>query len=150
MRDHPRELRRTMNFDCYPYLASDDSEYRHPENTTHGEALNQGNDAFYPFAKSHVKTYSVPKGQFAFSVDDLLRGRVPQRLIVGLASPSAFSGKYNNNPFNFCTFDYNKVGIYVEGKSVPSQPLQPKFSRALYTEAYDMLKKNKGRAVNIS
>lgn len=79
--------------------------------------------AFFAFAKSPMKTYSVPKKQFAFSVDDLLQGRFPQRIIMG---------------------------FYVDGQPATSQPLQPKYSRGLYTEAYDTLKKNGSQVVDIS
>ncbi|OOZ07577.1 hypothetical protein, partial [Solemya velum gill symbiont] len=115
----------------------------------HEDALKKGNDALYPFAKSIVKTYAVPQGQFAFYVDDLFQGRVPHRLIVGLVSSNAVNGTYTKNPFNFEPFDCNKVGFYVDGQSVPSQPLQPNYSAEQYTEAYDTLKKAGGRAVDI-
>ncbi|OOY64079.1 hypothetical protein BOW34_12875, partial [Solemya velum gill symbiont] len=115
----------------------------------HEEALKKGNDALYPFVKSLVKTYAVSQGQFAFYVDDLFQGRVPHRLIVGLVSSNAVNGKYTKNPFNFKPFDCNKVGFYVDGQSVPSQPLQPNYSAEQYTEAYDTLKKAGGRAVDI-
>lgn len=95
--------------------------------------------AMYPFVSSHFKTASVSKGEYGFIENNLFQGDVPSQLIVALVSSEAFSGSYKRSPFNFQGFDCNFVGLYVDGQSFPSQPLQPNFPGRNYVDAYRTL-----------
>jgi hypothetical protein len=97
------------------------------------------NDALYPYTRSSIKTYAVPKGQYSFITDDLFQWDVPKQLIVGIISSSAIHGNYGKNPFNFQHFDCNKIGFSVDGRSTPSHPLQPNFEGDSFVEAYQRL-----------
>ncbi|XP_071177698.1 uncharacterized protein F54H12.2-like [Mytilus edulis] len=95
--------------------------------------------AMYPFVTSHFKTASVSKGEYGFIENNLFQGDVPSQLIVALVSSEAFSGSYKRSPFNFQGFDCNFLGLYVDGQSYPSQPLQPNFAGRNYVDAYRTL-----------
>ena len=41
-------------------------------------------------------------------------------------------GDYKKSPFNFQTYDCNSVAIFVDGQSLPAQPLPPNFSEGTY------------------
>ena len=96
-------------------------------------------DAVYPYTRSVLKTYSVPRGQYSFITNDLFQGEVPQEVIVGLVKSSAVSGSYFANPFNFKNYDCNYAGFFVDGKSTPFEPLQPNYKSDQFVEAYQKL-----------
>lgn len=95
--------------------------------------------AMYPFVSTHFKTASVSKGEYGFVENNLFQGDVPSQLIVALVSSESFSGSYKRSPFNFQGFDCNFLGLYVDGQSYPSQPLQPNFPGRNYVDAYKTL-----------
>ena len=95
--------------------------------------------AIYPYLKSDIKTTSIASGQYSFSVDDVLQGLVPCKLIVGLVSSAAYMGDYRKNPFYFRDYDCSSVGFYVDGQSYPSQPLRPNYEAKQYIDSYRTL-----------
>lgn len=104
----------------------------------HAEALKKS-PAIYPLTKSVVKTFTIPKGQFSFTADDLFQGNVPSNVKVALVASEAFAGKYTRNPFNFHHFSCNFAGLYLDGKPVTSRPFEPNFSEDQYSGAYQAL-----------
>ena len=40
--------------------------------------------AIYPFNKTDVKTFAVPKGQYDMNLDDIFQGKIPNRLVLGM------------------------------------------------------------------
>ncbi|XP_062579536.1 uncharacterized protein F54H12.2-like [Saccostrea cucullata] len=104
----------------------------------HSEAIKK-QPALYPFMKSDLKCFGIPAGQFHLNVDDLFQGEIPEKLVVGFVSSKAYSGSYELNPFNFQHFHCNFIAFYVDGKSVPSAPLEPNFKTNNYITAYTSL-----------
>ncbi|MCG8049145.1 MAG: hypothetical protein N0E48_26675 [Candidatus Thiodiazotropha endolucinida] len=103
------------------------------------EKLIQKQPAVYPYLRSEIKTASVAPGQYGFSADDIFQGLVPTKLVVGLVSSAAYTGDYSKNPLNFRTYDCSSVGLYVDGQSYPSQPLQPNYSAGQFVDCYRTL-----------
>ena len=99
----------------------------------------QTQPATYPYLRTDIKTIALASGQFSYSVDDLFQGLVPSTLVVGLVSSAAFNGDYKKNPFNFHHYHCRSVGLYVDGQSYPSTPLQPNFEADQYTDCYRTL-----------
>jgi len=93
----------------------------------HGAALKQS-PALYPFHQSDFKAFSIPKGQYVHSIDNIFQGDIPSDLTVGLVSSQAFIGSYNKNPFNFHNYDCTYCGFFINGNSTPSQPFEPLYS----------------------
>ena len=93
----------------------------------HGDLLKK-HMATYPFMRSDIKCFSVPKGQFNITLDNLYQGLVPTSLTVGLVSSKAYSGFYDKNPFNFHHYHCNFCGFFVDSQSVPGQPFQPNYT----------------------
>ena len=83
--------------------------------------------AVYPHWRSDIKTFSVAKGSFTFSVDDIFHGVVPARLFVALVSSSAYAGDTSKSPFNFWHFHLSYLELAVDGNSVPTVAFQPKY-----------------------
>ena len=110
----------------------------------HSDAL-KSSDAMYPYTRSVIKTYAVPRGQYSFTTDDLFQGEVPEKLTVGLVSSAAHHGSLVKNPYNFQTFNCNFIGFYVDGQSVPTQPLQPDYKNELFVHTYHRLHESRSK-----
>ena len=103
------------------------------------EKLIQDGPAIYPYLRSEIKTMSIASGQYSFSADDAFQGQVPCKLIVGMVSAKAYTGDYEQNPFNFKHYDCGLVGFYVDGTSYPSKALQPNYEGDQYVDCYKTL-----------
>ncbi|XP_060559446.1 uncharacterized protein F54H12.2-like [Ruditapes philippinarum] len=103
------------------------------------EKLIQEKLAIYPYLRTEIKTTAIASGQFSYSADDIFQGLVPSKLIVGLVPSAAFNGDYTQNPFNFKHYNCSFVGLYVDGQSLPSQPMQPNYAADQYVECYRTL-----------
>ena len=99
--------------------------------------------AMYPFWKSSIKTFSLPKGISTFSTDDIFHGKVPTKIIIGMVSTEAYNGSFSLNPFNFIHNNLNFIEFAVNGKSVPQEALQPNFSNLDTVTSYLTLFSNK-------
>lgn len=97
--------------------------------------------AKYPLTRVEVKTFTIHAGLVGESVDNVILGQLPKRVIVGFVDNRAFNGDRKYNPFNFKNYDINFFSLYVDGVQIPSRPLQPNFSKnaPLYVEAYQTL-----------
>ena len=93
----------------------------------HAAALKQS-PALYPFHQSEFKTFSIPKGQYEHSIDNIFQGDVPSDMVVGLVSSRGYIGDYAKNPFNFNHYNCNYCGFFINGNSTPSQPFQPLYN----------------------
>ena len=98
--------------------------------------------AIYPYIRTELKAFAVPKGSYQAAIDDVFLGNIPNRVVIAMVSGAAYSGSYNLNPFNFHHYLCNFLSISIDGQSVPSKPLAPKFSKAKgqnYISAYQSL-----------
>ena len=101
----------------------------------HAEAL-KISPALYPFEKSTIKTFSIPRGYYDMNIDDIFQGDVPSKIMVGLVSSEGYNGSFAKNPYNFHNYNCSFIGFYVDGQSLPYKPLQLNYDSKLYTEAY--------------
>ena len=83
--------------------------------------------ALYPYEKSSIKTFSIPKSYLDIGVDDIYQGDVPSSLVIGLLNSDGYSGSYSKNPFNFAHFYFSYIGFFIDGQSVPAKPIQPNY-----------------------
>jgi len=97
--------------------------------------------AKYPLTRVEVKTFTIHSGVVGESLDNVILGQLPKRIIVGFVNNKAFDGDRKLNPFNFKNYGINFFSLYVDGTQIPSRPLQPVFSseESLYVEAYQTL-----------
>ena len=96
----------------------------------HAAALKHS-PALYPYYMSDLRTHSISKGSYTFSIDNLFQGDVPSEVIVGLVSAKAYSGAYEMNPFYFYHYNCNFCGFYINNRSVPSEPYKPNYSEKM-------------------
>lgn len=94
----------------------------------------------YPLTRVDIRNVSIPKDMQSKTLDNLFLGQLPNRVIVGFVSNSAFNGTLTTNPYNFQHFFMNFLSLYVDGKQYPSRPLQPDFdSTKQYVSSYHTL-----------
>lgn len=65
--------------------------------------------------------------------------QLPKKLVIGLVGNTTYSDAYDKNPFNFKHFSVNFVALYVNGKQVSSDPLQPNYDQSNYVHEYMQL-----------
>ena len=88
--------------------------------------------ALYPLQKSIVRTFRANKGAMQFFENDMFRGKVPTKLVVGMVSEQAYHGAYDKNPFYFQTFNVSQIAVRLGNNSVPTKPLQLNFKDSDY------------------
>lgn len=101
----------------------------------HNAALERS-PAFFPFLRSDIKSFSIPKDQYSFSVDDIFQGNVPTEVVVGLVSAEAYNGSYKSAYNEFKHYNCSFAGFYVNGQSLPQKPFQPNFKNKNIAEPY--------------
>ena len=112
---------------------------------SHAKALERGT-VKYPLKRVVVKTFSIPAGNVGAVQDNLFLSQTPNRLVIGLVDSAAFNGENARNPFNFQTFGLSFFSLYLDGKQVPSKPLQPNFATGQYVRSFFNLMVSSGLA----
>ena len=110
----------------------------------HADVIKQKN-AVYNFTRSDLRTYNIPAGTYSWNGDDLFSGNIPSRVIVGIVDTRAYSGAYNKNPYGFQHHDCNFIGFYVDGQSLPGEPLQLNYKNNQFMPGYLSLFTGLGR-----
>ncbi|OXU16469.1 hypothetical protein TSAR_016801 [Trichomalopsis sarcophagae] len=93
----------------------------------HANALTKAT-AKYPINRVEVKAFTMHRGILGDTLDNVILGQIPKRIIIGFLDNKAFNGNRKFNPFNFQHFNINYISLYVDGVQIPSKPLQPRFS----------------------
>lgn len=61
------------------------------------------------------------------------------RCIIGFIETAAFNGTVDRNPFNFQSFNYTHLAVYLDYVSVPQKPFECDFPNGQYIRAYNSL-----------
>lgn len=105
----------------------------------HARALSKST-AKYPVTRVEVKALSMHAGVHGDTLDNVILGQLPKRIIIGFVDNKAFNGDRSLNPFNFQNYGINYLSLYVDGVQIPSKPLQPDFTNnSLYVDAFHTL-----------
>lgn len=95
--------------------------------------------AIYPYVNSSLKIASISKGQYSYSENNLFPSEIPTQLDVGMVASASYGGDNKRSPMFFQPFDCNFLGLYIDGQTYPSKPLQPNFAGNSSVEAYRTL-----------
>ena len=57
----------------------------------------------------------------------------------------SMNGIYSKNPFNFQHYNVQQVGVYINGESLPGQPIKTNFSKNQFLEGYQSLFASTGK-----
>ena len=92
--------------------------------------------AKYPLRRIDCKVFSIPQGTMSHTHENVYIGVLPNRVVLCFINNDAYNGSYNKNPFNAKHNDTNVLALYVDGRQVPSKPLQPNFAEVPYVRSY--------------
>lgn len=96
--------------------------------------------AKYPITRVEVKSFTMHSGIMGDTLDNVILGQLPKRIIVGFVHNRAFNGDKKLNPFNFHHHYINHLSLYVDGQQIPSKPLQPEFDgNEMWVQSYHTL-----------
>lgn len=105
----------------------------------HEKMLSQ-TTAKYPLTRVEVKAITLHNGVHGETIDNVILGQLPKRIIIGFVDNKAYNGDKAMNPFNFKHFNINYLCLCVDGTQVPAKPLQPDFKTSeMYVDAYHTL-----------
>jgi hypothetical protein len=137
--------------DSFCLMAAADSEYKvaileailfarrvkiAPELAIENEKTLLQTSAKYPIAHVNTKIFSLPKDTQSGSINNIFLGKLPRRIVLGFLSDAAFSGDYSKNGFEFKHFNLEQLALIRNGKSFPSKPFTPLFSKKLYVRSF--------------
>lgn len=91
--------------------------------------MRKKHNALYPLNSLQMSTFTVPQGTSSYTRENMFQGGVPKLLLIAFVSNKAFNGSMDTNPFNFQHADASCIGVFVNGESVPSRPLQVNLAR---------------------
>ena len=80
------------------------------------EAMLANKMATFHYQRSEIKSFTVPKGQQSYSVNQLFTGELPYDVLVGFVQTSAYLGSRNNSPFDFQDFSLSHASLYIESE----------------------------------
>lgn len=96
--------------------------------------------AKYPITRVEVKAFTIPSDVLGKTIDNVYLGQLPQRVVVGLVSNTAYNGSFKHNPFNFDNYNVNFLALYIDGQQMPTKALQPDYTNhQLYSGCYNTL-----------
>ncbi|XP_033214095.1 uncharacterized protein F54H12.2-like [Belonocnema kinseyi] len=102
----------------------------------HAKALSQGKFK-YPLTRVEAKTLTIHSGVQSETIDNIILGQLPKRIIIGFVENDAFTGHRSKTPFNFRHFIIFHFSLYVDGIQIPPKTLQPDFSKGkLYIDTH--------------
>ena len=95
--------------------------------------------AKYPFVRTRTQLCAIPKGSYQLYEENIFQFQCPARLVIGFVNSSAFSGSLTLNPFNFKHLNTTSIALYVDGVSVPSEPMLLNFESGSVMDGYHSL-----------
>ena len=90
----------------------------------------------YPVRRVEVKVDTVPTGNMNYVQDNMFLGQLPKRLVITCVDSDALNGAIGKNPFDFKHYKINFVALNVDGRQIPTKPLQPDFENNGYIRSY--------------
>lgn len=92
--------------------------------------------AIYPYTKKEVTTRTIFPGPGQLSIDSVIKGWLPNRIIVGFVTNAAFSGDRLANAFEFGNHGITSFNFAIDGQTDPRTPYQPVWQGKLYVREY--------------
>jgi len=98
--------------------------------------------ALYPISRNEIRQYIIPSGTSSKTLDNVISGQLPRRIILCMVNNKDENGTITTNPFNFEHHELNYLCCHVNGEQYPSIPYTPNFSESDCMREYLDLYKN--------
>ena len=144
----PKMVIKEMNLIIHTKQLSDATELAH-------RALIREKNMRLSHTRVMMKHVAIPSGSSTICLDNIFTGGLPDLVVMGFVSDTAFAGSYTDNPFNFQNFKVKRMDMYANGNKVSQMGYKPDFAKGLYNEAYMTFQEQLGfdqgdRCVNIT
>lgn len=102
----------------------------------------------YPFKRIALKTYTIAKGSFSETFENLVYGRLPSHITFAFVTNAAFSGDYKKNPFELQHFNISGLSLYRNGVLISMQALTANFKENHFAQMYSAYLEGTGCGFN--
>lgn len=101
------------------------------------KTLLSGQNILYPFKRSEIKTFTVPKGQQSIELNNVFNGKQPSNFVLAMVENSAYTGNKQKNPYNFQHFNNKTITFNLNGVPIQPSPLEHSFNTTCgFTRTY--------------
>ena len=102
------------------------------------EATLAHSNAIYPYMQSQMRVFNIGVQQVNFVTDNVFgSGTLPSKVFVCFVSAHAYNGQLGLSPFNFQSYNINKICYTVNSEARPAgRGLYPNFDTGNYIESY--------------
>lgn len=99
----------------------------------------------YLIPHTEIKDFPLAAGISSWSMKLGAGGILPHQVVVAFVKTSAFTGTWNEDPFEFQHFNLNSINLRVNGVRVPQDALTPDFANNRYMRAFLHVFQNTGK-----
>jgi hypothetical protein len=89
----------------------------------HNITLRQGPSAIYNMTKVELKTFTFSSGSHSLSIDNVVLGPIPKRLLFTMVKNTDYLGSVTTNPYRLHHYDISYFALNVNGKQIPTEGL---------------------------
>lgn len=90
--------------------------------------------AKYPNKRANALSFTLPAGASSYTIDSIISGLLPTRIICGFVHNDAFVGSYSKSAFNFVHYDIADIALIARGTEVARY--SPDFNNDLVLNQY--------------
>lgn len=83
--------------------------------------------AIYNITRVDLKTFTIPQGSRSISINNMLIGQIPRRVIFAMVDNDAFAGTFDTNPFSFKHYSMSTFSSYIDGVRKPAEEIACSF-----------------------
>ena len=99
-------------------------------------SVHKQNNMYFPIKRVDCKVFTIPAGSLSAFKEGIISGQLPKKIVVGCVRNTAYSGVYNENPFNFEHFNLSNIAVHIDGQSDTVPSLDPDFTNSLYLRCF--------------
>jgi hypothetical protein len=100
----------------------------------HGEVLEDGAIATFPFRRTEVRSFDVKAGSLYKTIPTPYESQIPSRLIMGMVSSEAYMGHFQKDPLYFHHYNLTSAAFTIDNVAVPKRPYSMVPAQQLYIE----------------
>lgn len=105
-----------------------------------------GHPLIYPMRDQHMRSYNIPTGTSSHSNESIIRGFLPDKLILGLCDSKNIHGSYDTTPLAFQDFGITNVIITYNSDVISNFNMEVDFANNRMIRAYSSVYENLGLA----
>jgi hypothetical protein len=87
----------------------------------HLKLWESGYPCVYPMRQVDCKSYSLPIGTIQNTIENILNGILPDRIIIALCYSESMNGLITTSPFDFKDFGLNEITVSANGDQIYTQ-----------------------------